>query len=139
MSIEDNEYPVVRAADRTIAGHEALHDVLLKRAGLTADLIARGKSDPEFSAILSALEAIHRGKEVLYGNYLETHGASPTALVEHYADVKRKWVRVQNFVAKRLNGEKLDYHELMDTFSDMAVYSIMGIQLLRLLIEKEGK
>jgi hypothetical protein len=123
----------------TIAGHEALFNLLLKRAGLMPDLIAKGATDAEFSGILEALEAIHRGKEVLYGNYLETHGNSPTALVEHFADVKRKWVRYQNFVAKRMGGDKMDYHELMDTLSDMAVYSVMGIQLVRLLIEKESK
>lgn len=120
----------------TIRGFEALYELLLKRAGLSPEHIAKGRDDAEFRAILEALAAIRRGKEVLYGDYMQTHGESPTALVEHYCDVKRKFVRAQGFVAKRLEGDKIDLHELLDTYSDLAVYSVLGIKLLRHMIAK---
>lgn len=105
--------------------------LLLQRAGITDELLEVGEVDQLFEKILEALGAIHRGKEALYGNYLETHGDEPTnfALVQHFCDLKRKFVRAENFVKKRLDGQNISLVEMLDTYSDMAVYGAMGVQL----------
>lgn len=122
--------------DERLNKHRALYDLLVKRAGLTADVLAKGETDAEFGAILGALAAIRSGKEVLYGDYIVTHGSSPTALIEHYCDVKRKFVRAQGFMERRMRGEQIALEELVDTYSDLAVYSALGIKLLLHLMAK---
>lgn len=106
---------------------------LIERAGLTQETISKGSFDAEFETILGALIDIHRGKEVLYGNYIKTHGSEPEtfSIVQHFCDMKRKYIRAENFV--KIKSEKefdIDLVELIDTYSDLAVYAAMGVQLL---------
>lgn len=114
-------------------------ELLLKRAGITHELLNAGKSDDLFAEILSAMKAIHRGKEALYGNYMETHGNDPTnfALMEHFCDIKRKFVRADGFIKKRMEGNNIDLKEMLDTYSDIAVYGAIGVQLVIHLMERE--
>lgn len=118
-----------------------LSQELLKRAGITDELLAASKKpDVEFEEIVDTLKLIHQGKAVLYGNYIESHknDGDLLMLVEHYADLKRKYVRVDNFVKKMVNeGEKISYEEQLDSFSDLAVYSLLGIQVALYLRKKE--
>lgn len=116
-----------------------IKQMLLSRSGLTEQLINAGKPDEAFSRICSALEDIHKGKEVLYGEYLITHGSDPTlfALIEHFCDIKRKYVRAEHFVKGVSAGVQFDLHELLDTYCDTAVYAIMGIQLVLHLKQRD--
>lgn len=116
------------------------YDTLIERAGLTQDLINMGSADEGFKDIVQAMLAIHKGKEVLYGNYMETHGSDPKyfALMEHYADVKRKFVRADNYLKKALAGADIDIMELLDTYCDIAVYGAIGVQLVLHLKEREN-
>lgn len=107
--------------------------LMIERAGLSHKIIDQGKEDENFLSILHGMALIHKGKEVLYGNYMKTHGNDPEnfALMEHYADIKRKWIRADNFMRKRMSGdESIDLMELLDTYSDIAVYAAMGAQLI---------
>lgn len=112
--------------------------ILLNRAGITPELLEAGEVDQQFEFILEALGTIHRGKEALYGNYLETHGDEPTnfALVQHFCDLKRKYVRAETFVKKRLDGQHISLEEMLDTYADLAVYGAMGVQLVLHLINR---
>lgn len=111
---------------------------MVNRAGLTVDISVRSKNDRTFDAIISGLKRIHDGKEVLYGNYIETHGKDPElfALMEHFADLKRKYIRAEHIMKRLAKGEIINKMELFDTYSDMAVYAVMGIQLLIHLEER---
>lgn len=115
-------------------------DRLIKRAGLTIDMVEKGKRDHYFEEILDGLEMVHRGKEVLYGRYLEIHGSDPQmfALMEHFADLKRKYVRAEHFMKHSMEGVEIDILELYDTYTDMAVYAAMGVQLIEHLMEREN-
>jgi len=124
-----------------IADAERLAKMLTDRAGLSTEMIQRGVPDEQFENICNALKQIHRGKEVLYGNYLETHGGDPTnfALMEHFADFKRKYVRAEIYIKKRLEGDVHDLSQLLDTYSDAAVYALMGIQMCLKFISERGE
>lgn len=111
-----------------------IRDNLIKFSGMSTEEInqaSKVKQDQDFEMIIETLKEIHRAKGVLYGNYIETHGCDPEllALTEHYADVKRKFVRADNYMKQRHNGKDLSPTLLIDTYMDMAVYSILGIQL----------
>ena len=111
--------------------------LLLKRAGL--DFEAGGVINPEFEKILEAMLWIHTGKSIQYGDYIKTHGSDPIdfCLMEHYADVKRKFVRADNFLRQKLSGGKIPIEELLDTYTDLAVYGALGVQLVMHLMERE--
>lgn len=118
-----------------------LIDVLLERAGVNSELISAGMDDPIFEDILEAMKLIHKGKEALYGQYVYTHGNDPTmfALMEHFADLKRKYIRSEQFMKQRMSGVNIDMAELLDTYSDMAVYAAMGVQLVHHLIKRDSR
>ena len=118
---------------------QQITQLLVQRAGLTPADVEMGKPDFQFESILRGLVDIHRGKEVLYGNYMETHGSEPEnfCLVQHFCDTKRKYVRAENFVKLKSDGKDLDLMQLLDTYSDLAVYAAMGIQLTLHLIERK--
>ena len=115
-----------------------LQKLLIERAGLSQELIDKGTPDEIFEGILDALKSIHTGKGVLYGSYLETHGSEPAnfCLIQHFCDTKRKYVRAENFVKQRADGVEHDINELLDTYSDLAIYAIMGIQLINHLQQR---
>lgn len=120
--------------------HHTFDDFLVKRSGLTDEEIAKGKPDLNFERILKGLCDIHRGKEALYGNYLETHGKDPDAffLTQHFCDLKRKYVRAENFIKQFDPKDKdgIQLEQLIDTYSDMAVYAVMGIQAVFHIINR---
>jgi hypothetical protein len=120
-------------------GWERLRDHLVERSGLTSDIILRSQPDLYFKAILEAMETIKNGKEVLYGDYMQVHGGDPElfALMEHFADVKRKFVRAQEYMKKRANGADIAMVELLDTYIDMAVYGALGVRLVAHLMERK--
>ncbi len=113
--------------------------LMIERAGLTTEIIMKGTEDPRLEKVLHAMGVIHKGKEVLYGSYLETHGDDPElfALMEHFADLKRKYIRAEHFMKKRMEGQDIELEELFDTYSDMAVYAAMGIDLIYHIMEKK--
>ena len=104
----------------------------MERAGLTNEVIELATPDNRFDNIVEALRAVHQGKGVLYGNYIETHGTGPElwCLMGHYMDLKRKGIRAEQFMQKRCAGDVVPIEELLDTYADMAVYAMLGIQLI---------
>jgi len=116
------------------------HD-LIQRAGLTEAILQISKKNPKFKEILETMEIIYNGKQVLYGDYLETHGSDPTnlAIAEHYCDIKRKYVRADSAVKKILSGENIDIDELTDTYLDLAVYGAIGVMLIDHLKERNDR
>ena len=117
------------------------HIIALMRdmAGVTSTLAQAGPPNEDFVAILEGMKDIHRAKTVLYGDYLKTHGSDPQlfALMEHFADIKRKYVRAENFMKLVMSGKDMSTDELFDTYSDLAVYAAMGVQLLIHLGERD--
>ena len=110
-----------------------IKELIIKRSELLPKDIADGKDDLLFDEILRAMRDVHRGKENIYGNYLETHDDEEiaTRLLQHFFDVKRKYIRASNFLAKNpMNLDKIDCTQLLDTYMDLAIYSVMGVQLL---------
>lgn len=112
---------------------------LIGRAGLSEELVKTGEVDSGFNAIMDQLMEVHRGKSVLYGNYLKTHGNEPInySLMQHFLDMKRKYIRAENYVKSCMDDKPIDPLELVDTYADMAVYAALGVQLLQYFIERE--
>ena len=117
--------------------HE-IKDYLLKRAGLTKEDSLSGPLDSTFDEIAFALCDVRQGKEKLYGNYIENNGGEPEVfcLVQHFCDIKRKFVRAENITKLKSEGKEVDLEHLIDTYADLAVYSMIGIQLIMHLMER---
>ena len=115
-----------------------LRQKLLDRAGITEELLEQGDDDADFHEILEALGAIHIGKSVLYGDYMETHGSDPElfCLIMHFCDLRRKFLRAENFIHMRADGKNISKTELLDTYTDIAVYGMLGVQLLEHLAKR---
>ena len=110
-----------------------LREQLIAMASITADDISAGEADIVFDEILVTLRDIHRGKGVLYGDYIKTHGSAKLtmAAIQHFCDIKRKFVRAENIVNDLSEiRDETRIRALLDTYCDMAVYAIMGIHLV---------
>ena len=109
-----------------------VHEILLERSGLSERDVMEGKIDITFELIATMLTKIHQGKSVLYGDYIKTHADDNYKLgfTQHYCDIKRKWVRYDNFIRLLSDDKYPDRLELVDTLADMAVYAIIGLQLI---------
>lgn len=96
--------------------------------------------DIKFFSLALALGEIHSAKGKLYGNYIETHGSEPElmSLTQHFCDIKRKFVRAENYIRLRNEGDKIPLDDLLDTYSDLAVYGIMGLELIFHILERDS-
>lgn len=85
----------------------------------------------QFNYFCDSFKRIHAAKAVHYGDYIKTHGDETPQLfaVQHFCDIKRKYVRAKTFVERMTRGEQVDFTDLLDTYSDLAVYAIMGLQM----------
>lgn len=105
---------------------------LMRRASVVPEAPeAETDEQQQFRALANALVSIHGAKAVHYGDYLKTHGDESVQLfaVQHFCDIKRKYVRAKTFIERMTRGEKIDFTDLLDTYSDLAVYAIMGLQM----------
>lgn len=111
---------------------------LLKLSGLSEEILEKAEVNQDFKSIQETLAKINAGKGVLYGDYIETRSKEPEnfALLSLFFDVKRKYVRFENAAKMISEGEQLSHAEIIDTLSDLAVYSVMGLMLMKYLEEK---
>lgn len=118
-------------------------NALVARASLTDAIVAKGKSDPDFDSILQGLSAIHKGKEVGYGSYKKANESVPVdfRIIFHYADMRRKFIRLENLAMQATKKDGgVDFFDLLDTYSDLAVYAAMGLQMIfDICLDKEEK
>lgn len=113
---------------------------LEQRAGVHEDAQEASTEEcAEFNSLADTLCRIHAVKANHYGDYLKTHGDETKELfaVQHFCDIKRKYVRAKNFIERMTRGESVDFHDLLDTYSDLAVYAVMGLQMAFHCIEKD--
>lgn len=105
---------------------------LLTRASVS-DSSPQASTDEQhqFRMFADAMTQIHGAKAIHYGDYIKTHGSDTPQIfaTEHYCDIKRKYVRAKTFVERMTRGEAVDFTDLLDTYSDLAVYAIMGLQM----------
>lgn len=105
---------------------------LLTRASIHPDAVgAETMETKEFKELVDALQRIYAVKATHYGSYIATHGQDSPQLfaTEHFCDIKRKYVRAKTFIERMTRGEVVDFTDLLDTYSDLAVYAIMGLQM----------
>lgn len=111
-------------------GHRT--DELKVRAGVHPDALESDSEEVfEFNSFANAMCSIHAAKAIHYGDYLKTHGDESVELfaVQHFCDIKRKYVRAKTFIERMTRGESVDFTDLLDTYSDLAVYAVMGLQM----------
>lgn len=118
-----------------------IREVLLKRAGIEMhnhqpNLII----ESDLLHIVEALLDIHRIKGQVYGDYVRNkfQEGKDTALFAHFIDIQRKFMRAKNINIMLMKGQHHDRDDLFDTYSDLAVYSILGILLIKALIEEDN-
>ncbi len=115
---------------------------LIEKSGLTQKEIDSGTNDEDIRIIMDALLEIRQGKEFLHGNYVNTHGQDDYkyALMQHFMDTKRKYLRADHFIKKLISeGEDPDIELLYDTYADLALYAILGVQLVKHLEQRQSK
>jgi ribonuclease HI len=103
-----------------------------------------GAHSAEFGAILQALEQIGNAKVDSYGDSRMLVESADYDTKMLYSDLHRKHIRIDQLMAAikvliwnedREPGD-VQVNALMETFSDLAVYAVRGIQILRRLEEK---
>ena len=115
------------------------YDLIEKLSGVEQLEFDLKDVNPEFVAIVEKLISVHAGKSLLYGDYIDNRDEKDSvAIFEHYNDIKRKFIRVENFYTRTVIGEQVDIKELIDTYTDLAVYSILGLQLIFHIMEKDN-
>lgn len=127
----------------TVNAHR-LHDRLCKLAGVDPESKPVGGAHAvEYAWVLNALQTIGSAKVDQYGDsrmLVESRDYDTKML---YSDLHRKHIRINQLMeaikAAIWNTDDempLPVDALMETFSDLAVYSVRGIQILRRLEEK---
>ena len=109
---------------------------------LTPEELETGIADPEMEHIFQAFLMIHKGKQALYGNYIDTHGSKPTqrALIQHWCDMERKYTRANNIIDKMSSGEMpFDANRMIECYTDIAIYATIGVQLVYHLQHREQR
>ncbi len=83
------------------------------------------KTQKRYEEILKELSEIRKQKVIAYGEdrYLETDKEFNHWMC--YSDIYRKFIRLKELTKNQTEGESL-----LDTYRDMANYSIMAIQIL---------
>lgn len=93
---------------------------------------------PEFSQIAMTITHIYNGKSELYGNHLKRLDKDDfMAMMESYNEIKRKYSRIDNWVRTTINnGSDFEPCDLVESYSDLAAYSIMGLLTIFELMER---
>ena len=114
--------------------------LILSKSGVTdsSPQVSHSEEHHQYAVFSDVLVKIHGAKAVQYGDYLKTHGDETSQLfaMQHFCDIKRKYVRAKVFMERMARGEDVNFEELLDTYSDLAVYAIMGLQMAFHCMEK---
>ena len=116
------------------------YDKLIEQAGvldLVKDIEAGLKGqfliDEDFDSLLRTIRLIQTAKRYQYEDYIEARDPDPKiALFENFTDLKRKYVRL-NVAIKR----KYSFNDLAEGYLDIAIYGLLGLQLLFHIEEKK--
>jgi len=128
--------------DLTEKSVKALYARLCTLAGVDADCdtYVGGAHALEFHVILLALQTIGDAKVDSYGDSRMLVESADYDTKMLYSDLHRKHIRINEMMAvikaAIWGGEHVPVELLMETFSDLAVYAVRGIQILRRLEEK---
>lgn len=131
-------------AQRSTVEARELHDRLCKLAGVDPEAKPVGGAHAvEYAWVLNALQQIGSAKVDQYGDsrmLVESRDYDTKML---YSDLHRKHIRINELMAAIKTAiwtvgyeDPLPVNVLMETFSDLAVYAVRGIQILRRLEEK---
>jgi len=114
--------------------------LILSKSGVTdsSPQVSHSEEHHQYAVFSDVLVKIHGAKAVQYGDYLKTHGDETSQLfaMQHFCDIKRKYVRAKVFMERMARGEDVNFEDLLDTYSDLAVYAIMGLQMAFHCMEK---
>lgn len=128
--------------DLTAVEVKALYARLCTLAGVDPanDTFVGGAHAFEFHIILLALQKIGDAKVDSYGDSRMQVESADYDMKMLYSDLHRKHIRINEMMAvikaAIWGGEHVPVDLLMETFSDLAVYAVRGIQILRRLEEK---
>lgn len=122
------------------------HTKMLQLASLDPATVSSSNTQPRerFLEIINGFASIHQGKSEHYGDYIASLDLDNTpeamTLAHLHSDIKRKWTRLDSLIKKRVAGGcNIDFDDLIDTLSDMGVYSAMCIDAIVELQEIEGQ
>ena len=130
-------------AQRPSVAARELHDRLCRLAGVDPESKPEGGSQAvEFAWVLNALQQIGNAKVDSYGDSRMLVESADYDTKMLWSDLHRKHIRIDELMAAVKKAiwhdvnEGLPVDHLMETFSDLAVYAVRGIQILRRLEEK---
>ncbi len=119
-----------------------MRERLCKLAGVDPDgAYAGGAHGFEFNEILITLLIIGNAKVDQYGDSRMLVESADYDTKMLYSDLHRKHIRINQLMATIKesiwdNGGTVPVDSLMETFADLAVYAVRGIQILARLEEK---
>lgn len=110
---------------------DELRELIRKKAGLSASAPFVDNFSSPFGRVMLALADVKQAKELEYGDYVAKQKlVKPLrmAMFDHFVNIRRKFVRAEHIV-NRIVDRETGTDDLIDTYADMAVYCILGIQL----------
>lgn len=107
-----------------------LRSLLLERAGVSMDRLPFELPESKFKDILKVLEEIQHVKAQQYGDYIKQQKdvTARLALFDHFVNIRRKFKRAEHTI-ERIVDREANPDDLLDTYSDLAVYAVLGIML----------
>lgn len=111
--------------------HEAFRQFILGAAGVDpSQLPLSPPKDTDMACLIEALYDVYLDKSRQYGDYVDEQIKDPEfAVIDHFVNIRRKFIRARNQVSECLKNPSLNRAVLVDTYADMAVYSMLGVIL----------
>jgi hypothetical protein len=97
-------------------------------------------TDTPFFKLLEMINDIKFAKEHEYGDYVANQMATSSSRLSifgHFVNIRRKFMRAEHIVEKIVDREATP-DALIDTYVDMAVYALLGVQLAYELKQRGG-
>jgi len=111
---------------------------LCQVAGVSRDDIVHGnKNRKNFLMAVVAAVAINRGKSRFYGDYVKGIADDSDFMQRFniYFDLRRKWFRYNNLMCAGADGVSISDDVLFEALMDLAVYALMGVDVVASLRE----
>lgn len=111
---------------------------MLEKSGMTWDDVFAGNVRDHFLNTVCGLVAINSAKSVGYGDYIEERKDDSMLFqaIQTHTEIRRKWVRFDSLVKAiaddpKSTTAKAHMESIKDQLSDMAVYSIMLMEIYK--------
>jgi hypothetical protein len=118
---------------------ELLKKKIAEKSG--CDLKNKNFSADAFENVCSILQELHQEKQKYYGDYFERIKKFPNDLniIRNFLEVEKKYFRCENIMKDiMVKNSKEIAERILDSYVDLAVYSIMGLAMLSSCFDQQS-